>query len=799
MFTVKCDGKWLYNPELNYQLREPTLTLADNSAGSFEFVIEKSHPLYDEIHEITSRIYVYRDGQQLWEGRPIKETDDWRASRKITCEGALAYLNDTIQEQAEYHPDSYTVETWLKKLIDNHNNKVDISRRFKLGTVTVEETLYRYTNYETTLSAINDKLLSRLGGHMYVRRGSDGYNYIDYLKDYPYSSTQKIEFGRNLLDYSKNYDLTDIATAIIPLGERLEESPIEALEAYTTVETAKADSMHNSKSLYVQNNVAVSNFGWICKVVHWDDVSEPSNLLAKAEKYLNDFQYNELTLQVKALDFHMVDSAVESLKLLDQVEVVSVPHGLDKLFPITKMDIPLANPANMSLTLGTTSTISSSLTSKSNSANSTILKKIEEMPPSESVILKHAKEMATDLIVSGALGSYVIIHPDEIIVTNNLNYTAKTAHVWRWNKNGLGYSFTGYNGTFGLAMTANGAIVADMITTGHMKADRIEGGVLSLGRQFNTGGELKIYDDSNSLIGQWNKDGINIKRGSIDGPSVKLGGSNNVSGSLSIYNASNQLIGSWDKDGLIAKSGGKLTSKDGKVYFDMDNSVLCANKMMSAAADSNRNITVEFGTTNHPTDISNYQGFRIYRTIDPDSGLYLLPSYRGSYITSKGDLAIYSAENAEVSIRGAKFSLYADSPTSSQKFAQISSDTENRLIQIHENLRVSGNINYSGSLGSSDARLKKNVKDLSSSIIEALCRIKIRQFTWKTDLKNTLHVGVLAQDIEKEFDVSGIKNTGIYKIDNEGMYSVDYTAFLLARIAGLEKEINEIKHKLEAL
>jgi hypothetical protein len=64
-------------------------------------------------------------------------------------------------------------------------------------------------------------------------------------------------------------------------------------------------------------------------------------------------------------------------------------------------------------------------------------------------------------------------HIDEILIlcdSPNIN-TAKK--IWRWNKNGLGYSSTGYNGTYGLAMTMLGQIVASMVKTGTLRAIQI--------------------------------------------------------------------------------------------------------------------------------------------------------------------------------------------------------------------------------------------------------------------------------------------------------------------------------------
>ena len=74
--------------------------------------------------------------------------------------------------------------------------------------------------------------------------------------------------------------------------------------------------------------------------------------------------------------------------------------------------------------------------------------------------------------ITGNLGGYVVLHdsdndgyPDEILIMNTPSINTATK-VWRWNKNGLGYSSTGYAGPYGTAITADGEIVADFITAG---------------------------------------------------------------------------------------------------------------------------------------------------------------------------------------------------------------------------------------------------------------------------------------------------------------------------------------------
>jgi phage minor structural protein len=104
----------------------------------------------------------------------------------------------------------------------------------------------------------------------------------------------------------------------------------------------------------------------------------------------------------------------------------------------------------------------------------------------------NAVNRATSLI-TGNSGGYVVLHdsdndgePDEILIMNTPDIATATK-VWRWNKSGLGYSSTGYAGVYGLAMTADGEIVADFITTGVLNADLIKAGTIS-----DTGGKSTI-------------------------------------------------------------------------------------------------------------------------------------------------------------------------------------------------------------------------------------------------------------------------------------------------------------------
>lgn len=105
----------------------------------------------------------------------------------------------------------------------------------------------------------------------------------------------------------------------------------------------------------------------------------------------------------------------------------------------------------------------------------------------ETAVSPSALEMAVDQAtaqITGANGGYIVWHdsnddgePDEILVMNTPSISTATK-VWRFNLNGLGHSNNGYSGTYDLALTADGAIVADRITTGTLNANIIKAGIL---------------------------------------------------------------------------------------------------------------------------------------------------------------------------------------------------------------------------------------------------------------------------------------------------------------------------------
>lgn len=466
IYEVLLDKKTLYYPnDEQAVICDAKLTQALNDAGTFEFTVPCTNPLYRDIENRVSMVQVLKDGNEIFYGQ-VRECSEGLGEKDVKCVGELAFLYDSIQPQAKYQ--DQTPLQFFSKLLAIHNSQVEKEKRFEVGAVTVKDpndSIYRFTNREDTLTDLRDKLCDRLSGYLRIRK-VDGTRYLDLvtLEDYGKVCAQPIQFGYNLLDFTCGTSGTDIATAVIPLGARLDQSVIEGLDAYTTIESV------NGGKDYVFIQSAVDHFGWIRKVVNYDDVTEPVNLKKKAEEWLKSNQYETMTLELTAVDMSMLNADLDTYEVGDMVRTLADPFGMDTRFPLQKKTTYLQSPEKNTVVLS--NTLKKTYTQQVASS----VKTLEQSLPQEKSMLQAAKDNATALITS-AMGGYVYKTTSELyIMDTNDPKTAKK--VWRWNLNGLGYSSSGIDGPYGLAMTMDGSIVADFITTGSLSADLITAGIL---------------------------------------------------------------------------------------------------------------------------------------------------------------------------------------------------------------------------------------------------------------------------------------------------------------------------------
>ena len=443
---------------------EPKVLIQESAAGSFSFTLCSENPGYDAIKRMYSTIYVYCDADLIWSGRVINETENFWKQRTFTCEGALTFLNDTNQPLKVY--ENYTMHRFLQEIISIHNSKVSDNRKIYLGFITVNDKNDGYvykTEYKSTWECFKESIFNRLGGHVRIRYNSGSTNpYLDYVEEYPDLSSQSIEFGLNLLDFTKNWDLTELATVIIPLGKQQEEEVADGIHDRANVASV------NNNSIYVQNDDAIAAFGRIERVVDFGDVEDPSMLLSLAKAYMKAKQFDEMVLEINAIDLHHLNPSIKRFELFDMVHCISKPHGLDRKFPISEISIPLNDPDKVTYKMGTVIQ-NNSLSAISVAKNDTIMNKIINMP-SYTNLLDSAKENATAILNSRTHGYVTIVEENDestaLVISDTPDWLNATK-LWKFNMNGLGYSQNG-GASYKTAITMDGTIVADFIRTGEL-------------------------------------------------------------------------------------------------------------------------------------------------------------------------------------------------------------------------------------------------------------------------------------------------------------------------------------------
>ena len=469
-------------------------------------------------------IRVLQNEKEIFYGEVREITDNIDFTKHIYAVGELAFLFDSIQPQKVYQCSPLQMFT---EIINIHNSQVEQKKQFKVGEVSVTDAndyVYHFTNREDTLTVLRDKLCTPLNGYLKITK-VNGERYINLvpIERYGKHCTQEIQFGENLLDYSANSTSVNIATSVIPIGAMIEEEnrtskAVKGLDEYVTIVGTAVDDYHKkTDDDYVINDAAVSQFGHIRVTKEWPDVHSPEILREKATEWIKQTQFADLILSVSAFDRNLSDINIDSFDLGDIVSVWAVPFGMESVtFPVQKKTIYMNDITKNYIVLG--NKFQKSYTSQA----STAVEKIKEEIPEISPLLQMAKDNAVTLLTDPTKGyvSYIFDkdgNRTEIWISDNKDST-KATRKWVWNSSGLGYLYL-ENGEWksDVAITMDGAIVADKITTGTMLADRIRGGILEVGGTgFAKDGIINVKNNKDSIIVTLDVNGLKMNSGSIN-------------------------------------------------------------------------------------------------------------------------------------------------------------------------------------------------------------------------------------------------------------------------------------------
>lgn len=330
-----------------------------------------------------------------------------------------------------------------------------------------------------------------------------------------------IRYGKNLTDIVHTVDQETLYNAIVPYwlgsdGECIYGGIVKGEEgipqsSYWTDENEVRLTDENGADLtfnYTTDKVTVVDFS-----EKYEEAPTPAQLEADAAAYLaaNTPWVPSVNIKVDFVSLWQTEeykdiASLERVGLCDTVTVIYEALGVEATAKVIETKWNVLTEKYDEIILGDAkSNFADAITEETD-------KKIEALPTVS--MMQEAIAYATSLIMGGYGGNVVINtqngRPYEILLMDT-DDTATAVNVWRWNLHGFAHSHTGYNGPFDdFAITQDGKINANAITTGTLSASLIKGGILKLGGFGNGNGVLQVLDAYGNVIGKWDNAGAQI-------------------------------------------------------------------------------------------------------------------------------------------------------------------------------------------------------------------------------------------------------------------------------------------------
>lgn len=417
MYILKYARSVLHDPRTDTQISAGTLKEESGQSPTLSLTIQPTHPLWDSFTRDTVmlpnrevELVEFETGIVLFRGRVRAISMEFDGSKKLTCEGAMAYLNDTtVRPYKTYDTDEIECDInapaeankLFEWFIEQHNAHVmNACEKFIIGVNAGANygKLQRGTGTgPATLKEMRDKLEKACGGWLRVRYDATG-SIIDWLPDTGAAeATQRVELGSNLLNLDTQVDGKDIYTAIVPVGKTGKGS--DEHKVNVSAETAYVPFGFAIQGDAVVDMTAVEKYGLIEKTMSYD-LDTPQAL---ADKAVTDLASGKLddSIEVSAFDLHNLNEQTLPIDFLDRVFVKSEPHGIERYMICSGRTINLTNPTATQYKLGAiTATLTKGATNSQESAQESIAKRVTSLSNATRNI---AKDAATTTIKVAAV------------------------------------------------------------------------------------------------------------------------------------------------------------------------------------------------------------------------------------------------------------------------------------------------------------------------------------------------------------------------------------------------------------
>lgn len=360
----------------------------------------------------------------------------------FTAESASAALQGLKTNASEPCPFFFFTD---KQTIATYTQEQPASIRSRLGGISgsildVYGGEYEFDNYDV---------------HLWANRGSD--------------KGVTIRYGKNLTDLKQEENIQNVVTGVVPFFANE--------ETLVTLPEKVVESEYVDLYPYPRTVILDLSSEWT------DEVPTVEQLRQRAQKYIED---NDIGIPKVSIDVSFIAlwqtqeykdiAPLERVNLCDTVTIIFEKLGIEAKAKVISTEYDVLRERYTKIEVGDAkSTLATTIVNIDSTTNTKI--------QTATSFLQKAIIHATDMI-TGGLGGYVYLkpnangYPEEILIMDSPDIDT-AVNIWRWNKNGLGFSSNGYAGPYGTAITSDGQIVADYITAGTLNGDLIQAGTVN--------------------------------------------------------------------------------------------------------------------------------------------------------------------------------------------------------------------------------------------------------------------------------------------------------------------------------
>ena len=377
MYTIHVyDGEhWRHvlSDDDSYTVESATLSESVNAAPVLTFKVYEGHPSLSYLLAAIESplpttaqptIMARRDGSTVFEGRIFQHVlDDLTGAHEFACEGMLARLNDYTVSPYSY---SGTVQGYLDMLLTECEGALSV------GNVTVTDSnnyIVRSSEQPVMLwdEIANKCIGSPLGGYLEMRSGY----IVDWLAQPSASTaTQGMEAGINLTGLNVSVQPREMYSGVLAYGAEVGVTNSKGVPLYYNLAFLSASDVPTGYTLTgmtLFKDSLVAQIGQRVCIMHYESITQVSNLLARAQSFLNA-QSTTPIIQVGAVDLADAGYNADAIECGATVQITGATF--DDSMMCTAISRDLLDPASTSFEFGAPDAISSSSGAGGSGANS---------------------------------------------------------------------------------------------------------------------------------------------------------------------------------------------------------------------------------------------------------------------------------------------------------------------------------------------------------------------------------------------------------------------------------------------